>query len=94
MPQIRVNSACIPNNALHSVDRKSNATMTYLSVAACTICRSILIHFLLPGGVGHAGLRHFFFDAGEDFFVEFFLNLLLISHVNMMPSRPQQDSSI
>jgi hypothetical protein len=30
--------------------------------------------------VGYAGLRHFFFDAGEGFFVEFFFSLLR-SHV-------------
>jgi hypothetical protein len=44
------------------------------------IRQSILVYFLLPGGVGHAGLRHFLFDAGEGSLVEFFLGLIL-SHL-------------
>jgi hypothetical protein len=46
-----------------------------------------------PGGVGHAGLRHFFFDAGEGFFAEVFLSLLR-NHLAMVSSRPKQYSSI
>src|SRR5258708_37859803 len=41
-----------------------------------------LVHFLFPGGFGHARLRHFFLDAGECRFAEFFFTLLLI-HVPM-----------
>src|SRR6266404_7660957 len=37
-----------------------------------------LVHFLFPGGFGHARLRHFFLDAGECRFAGFFFTLLLI----------------
>src|SRR5258708_6214271 len=39
-----------------------------------------LVHFLFPGGFGHARLRHFFLDAGECRFAEFFFTLLLYMH--------------
>jgi hypothetical protein len=51
--------------------------MAYFSVACRAIRRSVLVHFLLPGGVGHTGLRHFLLDAEKNFFVEFFLSLFL-----------------
>jgi hypothetical protein len=35
-----------------------------------------LVHFLFPGGFGHARLRHFFLDAGECR-AGFFFTLLL-----------------
>ncbi len=44
--------------------------------------RSGLVHFLFPGGFGHARLRHFFLDAGECRFAGFFFTLLL-RHVPM-----------
>src|SRR5882724_4265460 len=48
---------------------------------------------LPPGGVGHAGPGHFYFDAGEGFLVEFFLSLLR-SHLAMMPSTQKEYRSI
>ena len=83
-----------PHNAqapAHAAE--THVTMACFSVAFHAIGRGVLVRFLLPGGVGHAGLSHFLFDPGEGFFVEFFLGLLF-SHVVMVSSRPKQCSSI
>jgi hypothetical protein len=38
-----------------------------------------LVHFLFPGGFGHARLRHFFLDVGECRFAGFLLSLIKYS---------------
>jgi hypothetical protein len=80
-------------STVHAAEQEANATMAYFSVASRAIRWTVSAHFLLSDGVGHGGLRYFFFDAGEGFFVEFFLSLLL-SHEAIMSSRAKQYSSI